>query len=485
MCQSFRFIYNRYNRRKVLVSCGKCPACRQEKANKRTSRIKNNFSSGSIALFVTLTYTNDYIPYISKEQLLSDDLDVKVYRDAECRYTFSRYAGYKFVKSVGTRCIGSTFLQPYERTVSAVNSLSHLKGGSSDKVSVCFLPDAQNFIKRLRQVLIRNYEIKNKFTYFLASEYGSYTKRAHMHLLLFVPTCYEAQFRKAILAAWPYADSSRTEKYIEVARNAASYVSSYVNGSLSLPACLQASMFKSKHTFSHGFGTFLDCFSLNSILQKIDSGSLYYYSKQTFDGNTSFVNLSIPEYVLNRYFPKHKGFGRFTSSQLFDILCKPETISNYQDPIKTSVLNVDEKCFFVTNNVGFKFFNPLYHYTPKEAYRIYVSLENAYQRFFAVTGLSRIDYALYYQKAWSLRFSQILRDSFDGIEDFSNFYENAVEYVNSPSSAPTLDFSLMELNPNNLPFLFEQHVNNIMLFDKYDKSRKITNLVHSFNDSNV
>lgn len=84
-----------------------------------------------------------------------------------------------------------------------------------------------------------------------------------------------------------------------------------------------------------------------------------------------------------------------------------------------------------------------------------------------------------------MRFSQILRDSFDGIEDFSNFYENAVEYVNNPSSAPTLDFSLMELNPNNLPFLFEQHVNNIMLFDKYDKSRKITNLVHSFNDTNI
>ena len=66
MCTNSRFIWNPYARKKILVKCGKCDACKQEKALARSTRIRNNVTSGTIALFITLTYTNDYL-YTSEQ----------------------------------------------------------------------------------------------------------------------------------------------------------------------------------------------------------------------------------------------------------------------------------------------------------------------------------------------------------------------------------------------------------------------------------
>ena len=72
MCTHTRYITNRYTGDKVLVSCGKCPACLEAKALNRTNRIKNTYDGSNIALFVTLTYKNEFVPYILKSE--TDDL---------------------------------------------------------------------------------------------------------------------------------------------------------------------------------------------------------------------------------------------------------------------------------------------------------------------------------------------------------------------------------------------------------------------------
>ena len=82
MCTNGRWIYNRFSKQKVWVRCGKCDSCKQENAMKRTNRIRMHQRAGYICLFVTLTYTNDFVPYVLKSELNSSNFDVNVYRNA-------------------------------------------------------------------------------------------------------------------------------------------------------------------------------------------------------------------------------------------------------------------------------------------------------------------------------------------------------------------------------------------------------------------
>ena len=78
MCTNCRYIFNRYIRKSILVPCGKCEACQQDKANKRAQRIRNNVQDGMLTLFATFTYANDYLPYILRSDLKSDSFDIPV-----------------------------------------------------------------------------------------------------------------------------------------------------------------------------------------------------------------------------------------------------------------------------------------------------------------------------------------------------------------------------------------------------------------------
>lgn len=469
MCINSRYIYNPYSRKSVLVKCGKCEACRQEKACARSNRIRNNVTDGTISLFVTLTYANDYIPYIRKSDLLSDSLDINVYRDNSIRYTFSRYSGYKLTKSKGVEILSSHYVPLENRHDSDVYALKHLANGSHDKVGVCYNSDFQNFIKRLNQYLNRTLHYENKYSYFYCSELGSASHRPHFHALFFIPKDDEETFRNAITTNWPYADMSRTKKYVEVARDAASYVSSYVNSHFSLSSPLSIPDFTPKHNYSRGFGTFLDCFSLRQVLSKIDRGNLYYYTKQKFDGECATSAVPIPTYVLNRYFPWCKGFSWLSESALFNLLRSPERCGEFLSCIE----------------------NPLYSFTPKETYKIYVRLENCYKYFHLVTGLGRYDYALYFLRAWNKHKSLTLMDSYKDVStlsDFLDFYENANDLYHGIVQAPTLSNLLLDdfqRDYNKRRLVLQNHAKMVDLYDKLDKQKKVTNFVMSYNGHNV
>lgn len=475
MCTHSRYIFNPYSRRKVLVKCGKCEACLQEKACARANRIRNNVTSGTIALFITLTYTNDYIPYVLRSDLQSDALDIPVYRRASCRFTYSRSHGYRFKKYAGISCVDKVFVPHELRCDSSVKGLIHLRGLSSEHIGVCFYNDFQNFIKRLRQILQRNYNYEKTFSYFSCSEYGAHTFRPHFHALLFIRKDDEKVFRDAIAQAWPYADYDRTQKFVEIARDAASYVSSYVNSHIGLDSIMSLSDFSPQHSYSKHFGVVLDCFNLDKILQKIDRGDLHYYSARKFDGETSVASLPIPTYVLNRWFPKFKGFGRIPLDALQRILLDP---SSTGFELQSGQQNVRFKDKLIPLFHAAFQDNPLYMYTPKETYQIYVMLDNAFYRFRSITGLNRYDFMYYYIRCWNVHSSNVFKDSFDiinEVSDFSDFYENAVELVNGFVSSPTLPDLEFQLNPDDRIDVKTKHANMIDIYHKLDKSKKVVN----------
>ena len=64
MCTHKRYVLNPYIHKRILVDCGKCEACQQEKAIMRTNRIRNEYDDNHIMLFATLTYDRSSCPFV-------------------------------------------------------------------------------------------------------------------------------------------------------------------------------------------------------------------------------------------------------------------------------------------------------------------------------------------------------------------------------------------------------------------------------------
>ena len=94
MCTNQRVVNNPYTGRPVLTNCRVCPACLQQRANALTNRLRihseNMQKTGYICYFVTLDYSNDYVPYLYKGDLANDT--VPLYRDSVSidKFTFDK-----------------------------------------------------------------------------------------------------------------------------------------------------------------------------------------------------------------------------------------------------------------------------------------------------------------------------------------------------------------------------------------------------------
>ena len=251
-------------------NCGRCPACVQQNANRRASKIRNNYLPGFVCYFVHLTYKPDFLPYIFRSDLKAylNSYDKKNHVYKHYGITVWRDVKHLRVKdnvyNIKERhCIGSYMPGEYIHA-SKIDEfpgicISHEFGKKPKfdpgRISVVFTPDFQNFINRFRQNLFRDFGYRVPLSYYYAPEYGPTTFRFHIHLLLWLPekTFSEVSVRSYVLKTWPYADKSRTAKFIEVARNPASYCASYVNTSADIPDCLTR-LFLPRPSHSLGFG---------------------------------------------------------------------------------------------------------------------------------------------------------------------------------------------------------------------------------------
>lgn len=472
MCTNRRYINNRYIHKHVLVDCGKCKSCLQEKAVRRSSRIRNNISSGQICLFVTLTYDNRFVPYIDTKGLkFGDNYNVPIYRDFRGR--FMRYSSTYHQKFYAERNKESYILDYIPYLHCSVNDFSHksssrlrtLVGHPDNHIGICYYTDVINFIKRFRQCLQRHYNCYEHFTYFSCSEYGGKTQRPHFHLLIFIPASIESVARNSILEAWPYADINRTSIGIEVARDCAGYVSSYVNGNNFLSSVLTNNYTKQRHSYSHGFGLGFSEFHPKKIFEKVESGTLSYHCAKKINGITSDVVLPIPQYVIRRIFPKFKGCSRLSIHSLSQLLRCPEQ------------LNLLREC----HTIG---------YTNEDWYRISVMLNNSYQRYLSYfPDHTRIDYVINYLRIWNCYNSTRLKMAHEGksLLDYLSYYENISEFSDNygiHSSAVInmlntlgLDSSFVEKDYNKLPDIVDKSFNLEQMYDKYSKQKDISHYI--------
>ena len=485
MCQNSRFVFNSYIRKRVLVSCGVCPACQQEKANARAMRIRNH-TDGKLCLFVMLSYENRFVPYIHSDDLVGlepvsvneQGKTINVYRDCSVRW----YGSHKIVKNDFSlvRSFNQSDFLPYQYDVPQLRK-------KSGCVGVIYWKDVQNFIKRLRINLLRN-GFNPHLSYWASGEYGERTHRPHFHLLLYFSEGSFETLKPLIVKSWPYGDMLRSRKRIQVAIDAAGYVASYVNKSANLPEICTSSVIRQKHSHSLYFGHNLQSFSLPSLLEKADSQDMCYTKEILNDGKSLLVNVPIPKYVINRYFPKFKGFSSFSPSEIQQLLRFPQNLwdklGDHCDlPVFDGSLSL---VGFSRQDSGLIMRDLMYNRDQFRSFQVH--LMHCYGRYWSITGKSIYDYAIDYQRVWMARFCYVFKHSFDivkDITDFGHFYENANEFVYDPRIAPTLphpDLMYYEQNPNKRADYVLKHNNLVDLFNKKQNLKEINNIALSSYD---
>ena len=397
MCTQQRLITNIYTHKEFYVPCGHCSACLQEKAAHRVRRIKDTFESSLECMMVSLTYSRFTAPYIKRDEAYAFSrgklTSLNVYRDCKFRKVRQSSDYVMGYKKYSTPDSVLTVI-PYQ----SQTSFSHCKDMKyeHDRIGVCYYPDVQHFVARLRLNLKRLYSYDKFFKTYCCSEYGSKSHRPHFHILLFYRKGDFEILRNAIIASWSFSDLSKFPRAIEKCFRGASYVASYVNSGSDFPPFLEK-YFKPKHSYSKGFGLGNSQFSLSSILSLFERGSLTYGMLRDKQGIPTITDVSIPAYVIHRYFPKFKAYSRISPSSMVSVMRR---IADFDYDKTRQLLNRE--------GVG------LFYYSLEEFNRISVLLNNAYKRFLdncpdAYKSYTMRDYFFLHKKIWSLHASTCLK----------------------------------------------------------------------------
>lgn len=467
MCTHNRYITNYYND-KIFVPCGKCPACLQERAIKRANMIRNSFPVGFVALFVTLTYKNEFIPYIDEDEVDylfrnndSSVVNVPVRRDYDVNHF-----------RIGSSLITKKFIYETDSPLFYIkikrnhwyrsrSQFKHLVNSPSRYIGVPYFHDVQNFLKRLRIILNRNYSnYEIPIRSFQVSEVGPATLRPHFHLLLFIPFEYISFVKAAVVKAWSYADNNRTYRNIEVARDAASYVSSYINCHSYVPELFTIMReLRPKSSHSQGMGFDKDAFSLPEVLKSYRKRNLVYSVRDPRTGKSTFIDLPLPANVISRFFPKIKGYCRLTHDEILSIYSGRQSLESFAWRLR---------------------------YTPEQIVQ-FKSLLARKAKFVEKYGISRADFGLIASEIWSIRKSNIIRRQYDDIktvEQYFQLYDNIAEFFDGGVHSPTLYPFIwkppkLELDANKFDFRVQRDNNLTRWYDLYDKSKKIRNTIYS------
>ena len=450
MCTNQREITNKYTGHKLYVKCGKCPACLQEKAAHRVSRIKAQNSDDTETYMLTLTYRNECVPYVrrddaylfSKNQfglncsfpsqvdvnsnrtVVINSLQLPVHRDMDYRWIRGS-ADYEMkIKEIGHNVLTCV---PFSKDVdfSGCKDLN----GKPNCIGVCYYPDLQRFVARLRLNLKRFYNVDYTFKTYCCSEYGTKRQRPHFHLLLWIPKGTSETFRSAIIKSWLYGDIQNRPRRFEKAFRASSYVASYVNKSDGFPDFL-ATYFNCSHSYSKHFGLCSNDFTLSSILSKFYRGHLTRFVRKDRYPTIKYVEQPLPTYVVHRYFPKFKGYSRINPTEVYSVT-KRLIVADFCNLSETDGLSI-------TPCKGREIW-----YSKVDIHKISVRLRNALDNFNSClvdTPFSLDDYLDLHKKIWNLYNSDVLRlhlenDSVPINEKYDNLEEIKQRYVYESSKS--------------------------------------------------
>ena len=347
MCRKKHLIYTRKGK-PLVVDCGHCDECRQAKANRYTQLIRNeSIGNGYITFFLTLTYNNKFIPYVNLDEIRNDigfldhrDLDVNVYRHCSVRRVRLHgnvYGNREYVcRCIDTLTLEDTSfvdiekLRPYRIPSINKNGVKHYVL-NKNKVGILYLPDIQNFFKSLKIDYERSENRKLEISYFYVGEYGPDTLRPHFHVAARVPVKDKDKFPAYVCKNWKFCDwtVNRQSKCIQIARNCASYISSYVNQHTYLSKIYDQKALRPFCSHTKFYGRNNGNFSFYKILESFYRRDLHYTQRYYLRDSCVDRELLLPSYVIEYFFPKFKGYSSLSTDELRSIYFDPYQLRNY------------------------------------------------------------------------------------------------------------------------------------------------------------
>lgn len=200
----------------MYVPCRHCSACRISGANGKAHMLAKEMEKYPYKYFVTLTYKNDCVPFITEYSNM-------VCRLASPVYDEHNKLSYQVEQFPDLLNVLDDFFSP-----SGEKPLFNFP--IKDAIGVLHYRDYQNFIKRF------NYYAKKqdyKFRIFGVGEYGDTSKRPHFHFTAMSERNIEFQWLKdTVVKCWPFADWDRLDLqqcFKFATSGISSYLASYVN----------------------------------------------------------------------------------------------------------------------------------------------------------------------------------------------------------------------------------------------------------------
>ena len=254
-CEHPRLIRNKYTGQMVEVPCGKCNLCVLNKCNVGTLNCSIEEASHRFCYFVTLTYANEYIPYVVPlvsvpryDANACEQLDVFSPVEPCPEQHFNFVCGSRrILDKYGT--VLHSGLYDYKR-ISQIVEKCNVPGNG---IGYLDYEDVKLYIKRLRKRLSMVSDARLR--YYCVGEYGPKSFRPHWHLLFYFDCPKVAEvFIKTASDCWQYGrtDVSASRKSV------ASYLSGYVNSFTCIPSLFKTRFFRPKcyHSFHFGFSPY-------------------------------------------------------------------------------------------------------------------------------------------------------------------------------------------------------------------------------------
>lgn len=303
-------IVNPHTKEVVVAPCGKCEVCAQRKSGLNTLKCELESQSHNYTMFVTLTYSDEYVPLcgfesntrfipnFSQEQL--DSLPFKPSDDSLYRTDKKHRHGY-YVFNVTERksyqyAVGEILDIYYPDHVGDVQKLK-AKFNLGGYIPYLNKRDGQLFLKRLRK------RLNEKIRFYLVGEYGPIHYRPHFHLLLWFDQNETLwNIHEAISKSWTYG---RIDASLSNGR-CASYVASYVNSSCYLPKVLKMDF--SRPFANHSY--FLGEQYLQKSKKEVYEDSFENFIHRGCQIGSSYTDVSVWRSLKTIFFPKCKGYAQ-------------------------------------------------------------------------------------------------------------------------------------------------------------------------------
>lgn len=402
-CENPRFIENPYTHEHMTVPCGKCNACRRSRASSWVRRLELERSCHPYCLFVTLTYSDEFLPkaYPFADSLITCDGQIVDFDDDDEHFDLRAFSPSDWEFASNPAGFG-----------------------------ILRMCDVSKFIKRLRQQ-IKLYEKDrncNYIRFYAVGEYGSTTYRPHYHLLIFTASKWFAENAKSVVAKCWSSDNRASDStpfglvdVQHVSSSASSYVASYLNSYTSLPKVLVCKSFRPKSLCSKRppLGTLQ---IVSSEIQEIFTNCSPVFSQRD-DKLGRFVDVPIPQQIENRLFPRIKAFDRISHSlrvTLYGLVQISEAIS-YQEFLDW----LEERCnnpYFPNSECApdyVRYCNKLLSSSEHALSRLY-SIGRRVQLQSYLFGVSIRDYVSHIEQYYANKSAFVLNNYLSFQEEFSN-----------------------------------------------------------------